>query len=114
MWRPAAVLMALTLAYGFGFVPWAFQPDPRDAELEQLRLENELLEVRLERATSSRRMGDLLNHSSDLRHLQKEWERIWFADQPSQLVVDRVHGGITPGQGSLTPGLSEDCPPDLP
>jgi cobalt-zinc-cadmium efflux system outer membrane protein len=29
---------------------------------------------------------------------------IWFTDQPSHLTPDRVHGGITPGQGNLLPG----------
>ena len=48
-----------------------------------------------------RRMGELLNNSEDLRVMMDEWERIWFTDQPSHMVVDRVHGGITPGQGSL-------------
>jgi len=52
----------------------------------------------------NRRMGQLLNNSEDLRVIQDEWERIWFTDQPSHLVVDRVHGGITPGQGNLIPG----------
>ena len=48
-----------------------------------------------------RRMGELLNNSEDLRVIMDEWERIWFTDQPSHMVVDRVHGGITPGQGGL-------------
>lgn len=52
----------------------------------------------------NRRMGELLNQSEDLRVVQDEWERIWFTDQPSHMVVDRVHGGITPGQGNLIPG----------
>jgi hypothetical protein len=52
----------------------------------------------------NRRMGELLNNSEDLRVIQDEWERIWFTDQPSHMVVDRVHGGITPGQGNLIPG----------
>ena len=48
-----------------------------------------------------RRMGELLNTSEDFRVIMDEWERIWFTDQPSHMVVDRVHGGITPGQGNL-------------
>lgn len=48
-----------------------------------------------------RRMSQLLNNSEDLRVIQDEWDRIWFTDQPSHMVVDRVHGGITPGHGSL-------------
>jgi hypothetical protein len=52
----------------------------------------------------NRRMGELLNNSEDLRVIQEEWERIWFCDQPSHLTVDRVHGGITPGQGNLIAG----------
>jgi hypothetical protein len=52
----------------------------------------------------NRCMGELLNTSEDLRVLQDEWERIWFIDQQSHLTVDRVHGGITPGQGNLIPG----------
>ena len=55
-------------------------------------------------ADPSRRSGQLLNTSEDLRQALDEWERIWFLDQPSHMVVDRVHGGITPGQGNLIPG----------
>ena len=103
MSQRAGILLALTFAYGFGVVPWAFRTDPRDAELERLRFENELLEVRLDRA-----VGDgpgTLNKAEDLRVIQE-------TSQPSHMVV--VTGGITPGQGTLTPGLSEDSPPDLP
>jgi hypothetical protein len=52
----------------------------------------------------NRRMGELLNTSEDLRSIQDTWERIWFTDQPSHMTPDRVHGGITPGQGNLLPG----------
>jgi len=52
----------------------------------------------------NRRLGQLLNNSEDLRVIEHEWERIWFFDQPSHLTVDRVHGGITPGQANLPAG----------
>jgi len=40
------------------------------------------------------RVHQLLNQSEDLRQIGKEWERIWFVDQPSHLTPERVHGGI--------------------
>jgi len=55
-------------------------------------------------APANRRMGELLNTSENLQTIQDQWERIWFIDQPSHLTPDRVHGGITPGQGNLVPG----------
>lgn len=42
----------------------------------------------------NRRVKELLNQSEDLRQISYEWERIWFTDQPSHMVIDRVHGGI--------------------
>lgn len=51
----------------------------------------------------NRRMHQLQNNSEDLRVIQDEWERIWFTDQPSHMVVDRVHGGITPGIANNRP-----------
>ncbi len=52
----------------------------------------------------NRRLGELLNNSEDIRVIEQEWERFWFFDQPSHLTVDRVHGGITPGQANLPAG----------
>ncbi len=40
------------------------------------------------------RVHELLNQSEDLRQMQREWEVIWFTDQPSHLTPERVHGGI--------------------
>lgn len=37
---------------------------------------------------------ELLNTSDDLSEIQAEWERIWFADQPSDLNPQRITGGI--------------------
>jgi len=40
------------------------------------------------------RMETLIFESEDLRQIREEWKRFWFADQPSHLTYDRVHGGI--------------------
>jgi hypothetical protein len=40
------------------------------------------------------RMNGLVNESEDLRQIRREWQRIWFTDQPSHLTPERVHGGI--------------------
>ena len=45
-------------------------------------------------ADPSRRAGQLLNTSEDLRQALDEWERIWFLDQPSHMLPYRTHGGI--------------------
>jgi hypothetical protein len=45
-------------------------------------------------ADPSRRAGELLNTSEDLRQALDEWERIWFLDQPSHLTPYETHGGI--------------------
>ena len=41
-----------------------------------------------------REMKELLNTSENLRPIEYDWERIWFADQPSRLTPERTHGGI--------------------
>ena len=40
------------------------------------------------------RTRQLIYTSEDLRNIRKEWERIWFLDQPSHLSPYRVHGGV--------------------
>ena len=40
------------------------------------------------------RTKQLIFTSEDFRNLRKEWERIWFLDQPSHLAIQRVHGGV--------------------
>lgn len=51
----------------------------------------------------NRRMHELQNNSEDLRVIQDEWERAWFVDQPSHMVVDRVHGGMNAGIANNRP-----------
>lgn len=41
------------------------------------------------------RMKELINQSEDLRHLEYEWERIWFTDQPSHLTPERINGPVS-------------------
>jgi hypothetical protein len=45
-------------------------------------------------ADPSRRAGQLLYTSEDLRQALDEWERIWFLDMPSHMVPYRTDGGI--------------------
>lgn len=40
------------------------------------------------------RTRELLFTSEDMRNILDEWERIWFLDQPSHMVVYRTHGGV--------------------
>jgi hypothetical protein len=42
----------------------------------------------------NRRMQELIDNSKDLRDIEKEWERVWYTDQPSHMTPERVHGGI--------------------
>jgi general secretion pathway protein D len=37
-----------------------------------------------------------LNESEDLKEIEREWEQMWFNDQPSHLTPERVHGGVGP------------------
>ncbi len=41
-----------------------------------------------------RRVNEMLNTSEDERHIEDEWARFWFVDQPSHLTYDRIHGGV--------------------
>lgn len=45
-------------------------------------------ETQSERSTA--RMIELLQTSEGLRQIEKDWERIWFTDQPSHLTYERV------------------------
>lgn len=40
------------------------------------------------------RTRQLIYTSENLKHIQEEWERFWFLDQPSHLSPRRVHGGV--------------------
>jgi hypothetical protein len=40
------------------------------------------------------RMKELLNQSEDLRQIQHEWQRIWFADQPSHRTPEQVDRNV--------------------
>ncbi len=42
------------------------------------------------------RMRQILNQSDDLREVQKEWDRWWFTNPPSNLSYDRLSGSIGP------------------
>lgn len=48
----------------------------------------------------ARRMSELINNSEDFGFPISD-KPIWFTEVPTHMVVDRVHGGITPGHGSL-------------
>lgn len=47
-------------------------------------------------STLIREMHQMIENSEDLRIIEATDQQIW-ADQPSHMIVDRVHGGITPG-----------------
>jgi hypothetical protein len=49
---------------------------------------------------SAKGMGELLNNTESFDVLD-EATLMWLSDQPSHMVIDRIHGGITPGQGGL-------------
>lgn len=61
---------------------------------EILRALREQLFADFDSDDANRRMRELLNTSNDLRDIEREWESIWFTDQPSHLTPERVHGGI--------------------
>jgi hypothetical protein len=43
---------------------------------------------------AERRTSELLKQCEELRKIEREWERIWFTDEPSHLTPERVHGGV--------------------
>ncbi|HEV3118515.1 MAG TPA: hypothetical protein VGY58_15805 [Gemmataceae bacterium] len=44
-------------------------------------------ELPLDTSTSQQRAQQLTNQEEDLREIRKEWERIWFTDEPSHLTT---------------------------
>jgi uncharacterized protein (TIGR03067 family) len=40
------------------------------------------------------RINHLIDQAEDMRQIEAEWRRFWFADQPRHLRIERVHGGI--------------------
>ncbi|MBX9581527.1 MAG: hypothetical protein K2X87_14600, partial [Gemmataceae bacterium] len=46
----------------------------------------------LDKSDPNTRVQQPLNQSEDLRPVSEQWRRFWFADQPSHLTPERVHG----------------------
>jgi len=40
------------------------------------------------------RTQEILFESESLREIRKEWERIWFLEQPDHMTPQREHGGV--------------------
>ena len=101
-WAAAPPVEALPIAPAVGFsVGWDGR-EAEDTESNSVDFEkvgafvNKLVGFRLfdvESSDPNKRILELLNNSEDLRQIEYEWEQIWFVDQPSPLVPDRVEGG---------------------
>ncbi len=58
---------------------------------------------------ATRRMEAMLNQSEDLRQIENEWSRFWFADQPSHMTYDRIHGITEAGLSATKKTSLEEC-----
>jgi len=57
----------------------------------------------------NRRLHQLLKQSEDLRDIEKEWERIWYVDQPSHMTPERL--SVPPKPESDEPDPKAEAPP---